>query len=72
MKQIINIIIVVTLGIVIALTGIFAILQLQRSQAVDERLVSSLTSTLDTVAIQQALTKITQPVDTPPPIDKAK
>ena len=65
MKQLINIAAIIILGIVITLTGVFTGLQLKRSQTIDERLVSSLETTLDIKAIQQAITKITAPARPP-------
>ena len=71
MKHLINIIILAVLSLIVILTSVFAILQLQRSQSIDESLVSSLTTKLETTLIQQILTKITTPTESAP-IDKAR
>lgn len=57
MKQLITIIIVSTLATVVILTGVFTSIQIKRSRTIDETLVSSLTTQLETVLIQQVYEK---------------
>ena len=61
MKQLVNLIISLVLALVVISTAMFAYMQIKRSQTIDESLVSSLTTKLETALIQQVITKINQP-----------
>ncbi len=58
MKQIITLITTLVLMTILAATIGFSLLQIQKSRLVDESLVSSLTTKLDTNLIDQAIQKI--------------
>lgn len=58
MKQLVNFIIMTILALVVVMTLVFTFLQLQKSQTIDERLVSSLTTKLDTALIKQVIDKV--------------
>lgn len=60
LSRIIRLVTLITLLGLIAATLGFTYLKLQRSQTLDETLVSNLTTQLDTRAIDQAVTKISQ------------
>jgi len=63
MKHIVNIFTVVVLATIIGFTSMFTYLQVKKSQQIDERLVSSLTTQLDTSLIQKVYAKLIVPVD---------
>ncbi len=58
MKQITTLIVTLVLTTILAATIGFSLLQIQKSRLVDESLVSSLTTKLDTNLIDQATQKI--------------
>lgn len=58
MKYLINFFIIGVLIIVVALTATFALLQVKRSQTIDDSLVSSLTTQLDTALLKKVIDKL--------------
>lgn len=58
MKNLLNFIILTILSLVVIMTIVFVFLQLQKSQTIDDRLVSSLTTKLDTALIKQVIDKV--------------
>lgn len=58
MNQLIKIIAALILSFIVVATIGFTYLQIQRSQALDESLVSDLTTQLNTIIIDQAIQKI--------------